>query len=227
MSNSLFRFESEMKDPVTQWCLSRGFSVKNEFQTQWGVCDVVACSLDPEKVGRRGVSKKKRKLNSHLRISILLSIPAKRAKRSISFQEIWLRYKQYYDENEINQELSTLLNDGFVAQNKEGKYHRIDDSYPLHSNLVAIELKLSRISDAIIQAHNNLLFADESYVGLPIDVAREIRADSERKREIVENGIGLLGVDKDDCHVLIDAPKSAHHKNRVFQIQYSESFLKG
>ena len=42
---------------------------------------------------------------------------------------------------------------------------------PLHDRIVAVEMKLSGIADALDQALQNKAFAEESYVAFPTDVA--------------------------------------------------------
>ena len=41
MSSSTFTAEEKMRQPVTRWMSSLGLTVKAEFVTPWGMCDLV------------------------------------------------------------------------------------------------------------------------------------------------------------------------------------------
>jgi hypothetical protein len=75
---------------------------------------------------------------------------------------------------------------------------------PLHNRLVAVELKLTRIKEAFQQANRNLGFADESYVAFPMPLALRL-PDMNQLCGYFECGVGLLGVTKRTCKVLVPA----------------------
>jgi len=87
---------------------------------------------------------------------------------------------------------------------------------PLAKRLVAVELKLSRIVEALHQAYNNLCAVHESYTAFPADVAARIAAKPERWAKYWAHGIGVLGVTADGCEVVIAAkptPPTLGHAN--------------
>ena len=75
---------------------------------------------------------------------------------------------------------------------------------PLHKRIIAVELKLSRIVEALHQAYNNLCAVDESYVAFPAEVAARIVARPARWEKYWAHGIGVLGVNE-KCEVAIPA----------------------
>ncbi len=73
---------------------------------------------------------------------------------------------------------------------------------PLQDRIIAVELKLSRVTDVLHQAYNNLSWVDESYAAMPVGIARRVYGRKERWGKYWRNGIGLLAVDG-ACSVLI------------------------
>jgi hypothetical protein len=95
---------------------------------------------------------------------------------------------------------------------------------PLQNRLVAVELKLSRIEEALWQARSNLKFANESYVAFPAGVAGRIRLHAARWDEFFESGIGLLAIKPQSCRVLIQAKIRSSIKGKVIQMYCVEKF---
>ena len=95
---------------------------------------------------------------------------------------------------------------------------------PIHERLVAVELKLSRIEEAMHQAMNNLGFADESYVALPAVVARRVASNPSRWSEFFDAGVGLLSVSRHRCDVLMQPHKAAGWPDPAIQLYCAEKF---
>lgn len=86
---------------------------------------------------------------------------------------------------------------------------------PLYENIVAVELKLSRISEVISQAEAHNHYTHGSYIAMPIRTAR---------RAIHKSlGVGVLGVRKGGVEILKYAPRSVP-RNEWFSHRIAEAF---
>jgi len=197
-----FRYESEMTKPVEDWLLSQGMHVKREYPTPWGICDLVGCSLNKNKVRTRLNLGQKRPIGSQFRVLLLSYIPDKEKDEVVSFAELHRQFASFLDESFIEKELVRLIKDKFVQEVQPGIFQKLNGWFPLHKRIVAVELKLTRISEVISQAHSNLEFADESYVGLPYDNAKHLFTSRDR-RQLAEKGIGIIGVHKEGIRVFL------------------------
>jgi len=217
-----FRYESEMTKPVEDWLLSQGMHVKREYPTPWGICDLVGCSLNKNKVRKRLNLGQKRPVGSQFRVLLLSFIPDIEQQTSISFSELYKQFESFLDKSFIENELARLIKDKFVREVHSGNFQKLNGWFPLHKRIIAVELKLTRISEVISQAHSNLEFADESYVGLPYDNAKHLFA-SRNKRQLTEKGIGIIGVHKAGIRVFLRS-KFEGDSNPVSSMHCSERF---
>jgi hypothetical protein len=96
---------------------------------------------------------------------------------------------------------------------------------PLHKQLVAIELKLHRIEEAMSQAWNNLSFAEKSYVALPSDVAIKVKSRQSRWSPFIRSGVGVLSVTAKSCEVVIPSKRClSYEPDPVLQFYCVEKF---
>jgi hypothetical protein len=197
-----FRYESEMTKPVERWLLSQGMQVKREYPTPWGICDLVGCSLNKNKVRKRLNLGQRRPIGSQFRVLLLSYIPDMQEDKAVNFAELHRRFANLLDESFIEKEVCRLIKDKFVQEVQSGVFQKLNGWFPLHKRIVAVELKLTRISEVISQAHSNLEFADESYVGLPYDNAKRLFASRDR-RQLAEKGIGIIGVHREGIRVFL------------------------
>jgi len=204
----LFNYEKEMAAPVTRWLVDRGLLIKQEFQTQWGVCDIAACELDPLKVAIRIKQRQTKPLGPAGRVLLHQNLPdAEKTRRGASLEEL----QQYFDFSQTDKlaiELDRLVAARHATKTKSGKFLKVNGWAPLHKQLIAVELKLSRISEAIAQANSNRNFATQSYVAMPLPVAE--RAVSGATRELlISSNVGMIGVSPDSCTILMESQCSA------------------
>ena len=94
---------------------------------------------------------------------------------------------------------------------------------PLHKRLVALELKLSRVQDVLHQAIANLEFANESYVGLPMETASRLMRSSAIS-PFFKHGIGILGLNEENYRVLKSAEYDRQRGNPVLKAHCVERF---
>jgi hypothetical protein len=184
-----FEREADMAPIVASWLRGRGFQVALEFQTDQGIADMVACSWSARNVRARLSSQGQLRVSSRLALSIWLAIPTD---ETVALDALIALHNDVCDRSQVEQELFWLERRGLVAH-KSDRYCRPIPWWPLHRQLVAIELKLSRIRDAVHQAGRYLEFADCSYVALPWNTAHAAACDR-RARLLEERGLGLLAV---------------------------------
>ncbi|MFA5422704.1 MAG: hypothetical protein WC374_02480 [Phycisphaerae bacterium] len=219
-----FRYESEMTKPVENWLLAQGLLVKREYPTPWGICDLVGCSYNKNKVRKRLNYGQKRPIGSQFRVLLLSYIPDMEEKEAINFTELHRQFASFLDASFVEKELSKLVKDKFVEEVEAGCFHKLNGWYPIHKRIVAVELKLSRISEVLAQARNNLAFAEETYVGLPINKAKDL-FENRKERQLIERGVGILGINRDKVQVLLRS-KSSESSDFVLKMHCAERFWK-
>lgn len=218
-----FAYEREMRQPVADWLRKQGLMVKSEFPTPWGICDLVGCSLNKNRVRKRLRLRQTKPITSHLRVHLLSKIPEEQDSATITLEELCESFGGYLDRNRVATEVHRLIRDRFVEESSPGMYFKRNGWVPLHKRLVAVELKLARIDDALHQAINNLGFADESYVALPTETAQRLAA-RQRQTTSASRGIGILAVESCGCKVLVRAQKHSAGAERATQLHSAERF---
>jgi hypothetical protein len=197
-----FEFESQMTQPVTMWLRNQGLMVKCEFAVPWGICDLVAVRLDAKRIRQRLSYGQKRPIGSAMRLHVLSKIPDSRTGSSISLTKLRAELSSYVQPDVLSKQLSVLTRDRFVISPRRGCFQKLNGWAPLHHRIVAVELKLSRISEVLAQAESNYSFATESYVALPAKLAHRLLRSS-RAEALKRTGIGLLAAYPDSCRRLL------------------------
>lgn len=201
----MFLKEADMSPSVTAWLRSLDLIVRAEFVTPSGMCDLVGLRFNAEKVACRIALKQRKQISSVSRAALLLHLPDIETRRSMSLIQIADHFRQVIPEEVVSAEIGRLIEDGFVRATARGRLQKLNGWMPLQERLVAVELKLSRVEEALQQAQANLSFAPESFVAFPIEVARRIEAGRKRWKSYFDQGVGLLGVRRLGCDVLIEA----------------------
>lgn len=220
----MFKSEEKMRRPVTHWMNSMGLSVKAEFITPWGICDLVGSSARKESISKRVKLGQTKHISSLTRAALLLSIPDFGSDEAISLKALARTFSQIIPEDRVLKETGKLLTDGFVCEVKRNRLQRLNGWAPLHKRMVAVELKLNRVEEAMGQACNNLSFADESYVAFPYDVALRVNNKSRRWKHFFDCGVGLLGVTSRDCVVIKKSRHRLSEPDPILQFYCVEKF---
>jgi len=211
-----------MAGPVARWMSLHGLDVKSEFLLPWGVCDLVGIEFNPAKVQKRIACGQLRSIGSFVRLLILSRIPDCETGRSISIARLSREFHGNLPPDVLMAEINVLFRSKFLRSPKRGFVQKLNGWAPLHTRLVAVELKLARISEAVSQATSNLQFATHSYVALPMK--RAVALSRGKGAEVfVRSGIGLLGVSGRSCREVIK-PTVAHAANELIQMQVAERF---
>jgi len=206
----VFVRESDMAVSVAGWMKSSGMDVKSEFVTPWGICDLVGLAFNRERFTRRLEQKQTGAVSSITRAVLLLHIPDDEKKSWTTRDRLVRQFAPSIPEDVVSEQIDRLIADRFVVSSSRGRLQKVNGWMPLQDRLVAVELKLSRVAEAMRQALNHLGFAEESYVGLPAKVARRAASSSSCWSEFLEAGVGLLSVSRRGCNVLV--PSRANRK---------------
>jgi len=218
----MFGNEKGMNKPVAQWMKSLHLTVKQEFITPGGICDLVGLSFSSSNVHRRLKLRQTRPISSIVRSALLMQIPDSESGQSISIQKLIKNCTPAVSPITVVSEIERLIKDHFVIGST--KYLQKRNGWvPLWNRLIAVELKLKRIEEAMSQARNNMIFAAESYVALPCELARKVAAKPEKWPTLLE-GVGLIAVSKKSCKVLKPASVNASLLDPIVQFYVVEKF---
>ncbi|MHC4565720.1 MAG: hypothetical protein ACYTE3_08170 [Planctomycetota bacterium] len=214
-----------MVESAERWLATKGLSVKREFPVPWGICDLVACSLNKRSVKTRLRVGQLRPIGSLLKVILLNKIPDERQDDCATTEELATTFAPFLSEARIEAELGYLLRGKFIVKTPQGAWQKVNGWMPLWNRLIAVELKLARIEEVLRQAQSNKEFADESYAGLPMETARRL-VRSNRKANLVETGIGILGIAPDGCRVVLKSCSNKWSPNHNLQAYCAERFWK-
>lgn len=185
--------------PASEWLKSQGLEVLFEYKTGAGVVDLVGVALDADRVKTRLYLGQASPIKSISRLEVLSHVHDRTAIFSSEyFQEAFGGHN-----TAVKDDLAWLDGKGYLERTASG-YRSRNGWWPMFSRIVAVELKLSRIAEAFYQARLRKAFVTESYVGLPLDVAERLY-DGDSLAEFVEAGIGLVGIGRSDCRVVLEA----------------------
>lgn len=223
MSDTRFKLESEMAPAVSDWLQRAGMTVKQEFSLPWGICDFVAVSLNLNNVRKRLSLKQSKAIGPLWRVDLLRHIPDQETGRAISVQRLERVYGNRIPGSVITTEIEKLVADRFVLQTRRGSLQKLNGWVPLHKRIVAVELKLTRISQALCQAASNRAFATESYVALPWEMAHKL-SKGRRSSDFNNAGVGILAVAHHACRVTLPVSTDGIQADPTLQMHCVERF---
>jgi len=219
----MFGLENQMAPSVVGWLQGQGLSVKQEFSVPWGICDLVGVKLNPRQVQKRLSYGQNRPVGPPLRLHILSKIPDMDSGLSITQKELQCELFGYLPNEILKTEIDHLVRLRFVTSPKQGQFQKLNGWAPLHRRIVAVELKLCRISEALAQASSNRTFTTESYVALPCALAHRV-AKSGRADEFRRKGVGLLAVSQDSCRRVLSSNSIDGISDEILQAHCVERF---
>jgi len=223
MTDSGFRIEREMADFARDWLRRQGLMVKEEFYTPWGICDLVGLKLDWRQVRKRLRLGQNHPIGPLIRLEILNAVPDADEGKSTTLEELAHSYQDLLTPTEVSIEIERLIAGKFVRLGEHGTLQKLNGWVPLHTRLVALELKLNRVEEALGQAVSHQAFAEESLVGLPTGLAERI-ASSPRAARFLSEGVGIVSVGKSRCRVVLRPETRRHPINRILQMHCVERF---
>jgi hypothetical protein len=158
-------------------------------------------------------------------VAVLHAIPDRERHTYATFRGLSRRFAPAMGTDRLRDELQQLLAGRFIVSPKRNAFQRVNGWLPLHERLVAVELKLTRFSEAMTQAVAHLAFAPESYVAMPQPLADRLASDVRGSR-LASAGLGLLAVNLRECSVLIPASGRQEEIDPVLQLAFIERFWK-
>lgn len=216
----MFRLEREMTPIAAAWMAERGLTVRHEFETPWGSCDLLGVQFDEEKVRHRLAHGQREAIGPPERVRLLHRIPEERA---ITMERLAKLMGHELAHDLLSADLTLLLDRKFVVSPRAGQYRRINGWDPISKSIVAVELKLARVTDALAQARTNRLVADESYVGLPADTADRVLQGHNRAM-FEEHGVGLLRITRTSCNIVLAATSQPRRQDPALRTHCLERF---
>jgi hypothetical protein len=220
----MFSREADMTSVALRWMLRAGLRVRCEFVTPWGMCDLVGVELDPTRVAQRMHLRQTRAIGSITRALLLLQIPDVESNKTTSLDRLAKEWTPSVPAEVIQKETDRLIADRFVVRTSSGRLQKINGWAPLHKRLLAVELKMTRIEEAMQQALNNLGFANESYVGLPSDVADRVARCPGRWSKYIDAGVGVLAVARRGIRVSVRAQMTSAACDPALQLYCVDKF---
>lgn len=220
--SSTFDVEREMWIPATRWLTEQNLGYKREFRVPWGICDLVGVGWSHERVSNRRLRRQKTPIGPPGRVALLQRVPDEQSGRSITIDELCVTFMQSPDW--VTREVKSLISGNFVKRHSDGSLTSSVSWAPLHTCIVAVELKLDRIDEAISQARSHVAFATESYVGFPTTVADRIMS-SHHADILRAAGVGLLSVTNSGVTVMAEPVMcSSILRDHVLQMHCVERF---
>ncbi len=219
----LFQRESDMAKPVRHWLRREHLLVKEEFVLPWGICDFVGLSFNESQVTKRLSFRQYRPIGPMHRVELLRHIPDQESGSAITFSRLQKAAKGTAFTPPLENELRTLIANRFVVPKKNGSLQKLNGWAPMHARIVAVELNLSRVSEALAQAVSNCAFATESYIALPVKVAERLTS-SDRYSEFSKAGVGVLALTPTACKVVLPASHQTIEPDVTLQMHCVERF---
>lgn len=223
MIDSGFHFEREMANSARNWLTSQGLTVKEEFYTPWGICDFVGAALDGNRVRERLRLGQKHPIGPLIRIKILEAVPDAETGGSTTIEELTDKYQDLLTAPAVRAEIQKLISGKFVRMGEHGSLQKVNGWVPLHTRLMALELKLNRVEEALGQAVSHQAFAEESFVGFPTGLAERI-AGSPRAAKFLAEGVGIVSVGRSRCNIVLHPETRRHPVNPTLQMHCVERF---
>ncbi len=220
----MFNSEAKMIKPVVQWLRSLQLIVRSEFVTPWGICDLVGLSFNKHNVARRLRHGQTRPVTSLTRAALLHRIPDVEGNGSVTLDELIQECAPAIPAETVIKETLRLEADHFLVRGTGNRLQKLNGWIPLQKRLIAVELKLNRIEEAMSQAENNLHFAEESYVALPADVAYRVSQKPARWAASFSAGVGLVSVTSRSCHVVVRSRRQSSKPDEIVQFYCTEKF---
>lgn len=212
-----FTKEHQLVDPVIRWLEAEQLSARRELSLPWGICDVVGVQLNQKSIRQRLKLGQRLPIGPPSRVFVLLHIPDDKVGHSIRLRTLQRKLGPILGVDTVKKEVETLLARKFVAETRYG-LQRSNGWYPLDKRICAVELKLSRVTEALQQAVRHLAAATECYVGLPSDLAMRV-ATSTRRRQFENFGIGILSITRGSCGVALKATRRKTGEARPTETQ--------
>ena len=197
--------EKEMVPYFEKWLQGNGYRVKKEVVTKEGICDLIGCLFDENKVKKRKKLLPRKHMTSEMQVAAWLSLYGKIPKNIINSKT-------------NKRECAKLVEKGLVARNF--KLSNPQKSwFPLTKEIISIELKLKNFYGAISQAQRYSNYSNRTFIGMPKEVCLKI-SDS-KKNILKQHNIGLLSFDMNSKKITEEVKPSFKSISKFSQITHT------
>ena len=165
----------------------KGFLVKKEIGTGYGIADLVITKLNKNKCDIRKTNKQTTPLLKESYFTVLRHLP------DIDEDCEGMDYRELLKKTNLSNHflkydvLKTLETFGFVKEVENQKYFKVNGWVPLAKEVIAIEAKLQNWKRGYIQANRYKAFADKVYLAMPEQYAHRVD-----KELLKSKNIGLI-----------------------------------
>lgn len=220
----MFGQEREMTVYASNWLKSHNLHFKCEFNTSWGICDLIGVSFNEKNVNKRIGRNQTKPIGSILRASIINQLPDIDDGHSKTKRKLYKAYQTFYSDDRLDKEISWLEKERYIVEPIKNHFQKVNGWMPLHNKIIMIELKLNRIKEVFHQAYNNLAIATDSYAAFPMDVAMNL-VKNPKSQKFGDAGIGILGIDRNRCEVVLET-RPNDSADKTLQFYYLDRFWK-
>lgn len=165
-----------------------------------GMPDLTIVSYKPDVLAFANVNIEETKILSYLKI-------VGRAKSETIAKRVGL------SEKKAQYKLTSLLDLELVNQ-ETNVFKLSHKSRNVINEITTIEVKVQDWKKAIQQASRNKIFANRSYIAMPLKLAKNLKNNNFVK----ENGLGLIGIDNNEK--IIEIKKARSDKTKVWSYYY-------
>lgn len=165
----------------------KGFLVKKEIGTGYGIADLVLTKLSKKKCNIRKSNKQITPLLKESYFTVLRHLPdIDEGLDAMDYAELLKKtnLSNHFLKYDV---LKTLESCGFVKEVENQKYFKVNGWVPLAKEVIAIEAKLQNWKRGFIQANRYKAFADKVYLAMPEQYAHRVD-----KKLLKSQNIGLI-----------------------------------
>ena len=216
-----------MRAPIMHWLDTLGCMAKSEYSLPWGVCDLVGVQFQDAHAVQRLASGQTQSIDALELLELLDLVPSQGTRRAITLARVKRLLASARSPEQVDADIGRLMARRLLWFPRKNQVQRTARWDPLQGKIIAVEMKLSRISVALTQAQAHLAFAHEAYVALPYDVAKRA-LENRRRQEFVSRRVGLLAIRPNSVHVKITSHgrPSVARRHKSLQTQCSERLWK-
>jgi hypothetical protein len=215
------RLETQLLSPVRRWLESEGYITVDEFQTPWGITDLLGLKYNLDMVFDRIANKQLAPIGDLQSVMVFLLMPPASSRHSLTEEELFKELGYLMGEPKLRAIVASLRRKKLITISSSGRFTRAAPWLPYHERMVSVELKLSRVDEAIAQAKRHRVITPFSYVALPESVAEKAAVDS-RSTDFIVAGVGLISVAKDTCRVLLEPREKSSSLEQAYEIAAAE-----
>lgn len=164
--------------------LKKGFLVKREIGTGYGIADLVLTKLNKNKCDIRKANKQLTPLLKESYFTVLRHLPdIDNNSRAMDYCEL-LKKTNLSNRFLKYEVLKTLETFGFIREIASQKYFKVNGWVPLAKEVIAIEAKLQNWKRGFIQANRYKAFADKVYLAMPEEYEHRVDKDILKSQNI-------------------------------------------